>query len=106
MVVRPGRAPLSPREIDDVLAFDWLDVYQVVQPDTDRLQARLVINERYEAGSERDVREALERLLGSGFDVSVERVDSIGGERSGKLLACISRVSSAAESTASDVLAG
>jgi phenylacetate-CoA ligase len=89
-VVRHGRAPITPLEIDQVVGpAPWLDAYKLRQLDQTVVRLRYVpAKDADPAPAAESLKHRLTELVGS--TVEVEPVGYIEAERSGKFLACVS----------------
>lgn len=66
--------------------------FQIIQEDFDRIYVRLIVDERFPATGERDIREGFARFLGSGVRVEIDFVSEIPLDSSGKHRYVISRI--------------
>lgn len=95
MIVRDDEIVLSPRQLDEIVGHEWIDVYRLEQLDDDLLEFRFIPNDTYAHRAEAELVDQLREVLGSGVDLRVERCDYIPADRSGKFVSCVSRVSQA-----------
>jgi phenylacetate-CoA ligase len=72
--------------------IDGIEQFKIRQKEVDRFHVQLVRNERYRAASESLIREGLQKRLRGKVDVSIEYVDSLPPEQSGKFRHVISEV--------------
>ncbi len=84
-IKRHGRYIASPYQIDQLIgAPAWLDQYQCHQIDEDTLTLKLITNDFYQANDEQSMVEKIQALVGADCKVSVEKLNYIATERSGK----------------------
>lgn len=74
------------RELTGVQAF------KIIQESLERVRVLLVVDERFCSGDEETIRQGFRSRLGAGVTVSVERVDEIEPEKSGKFRYVVSHV--------------
>jgi phenylacetate-CoA ligase len=94
-VVRDGAVVLTPKQLDRLVGpAPWLDFYKARQTHPDRLEVRYIPAADAPADPEpaSDLRARVQAALGDGMQVTVEAVDYIECERSGKFLPCVSEV--------------
>ncbi|MFH1426214.1 MAG: hypothetical protein ABIG66_02155 [Candidatus Kerfeldbacteria bacterium] len=85
--VKAGDRHIAPYTLTNVLqdcCFEHIAQYQVVQDDADHITVFIEPNTSYAPVVKSTIREELQKVLGTGMAISVQEVDSIPREASGK----------------------
>jgi phenylacetate-CoA ligase len=94
-VVRDGAVVLTPKQLDRLVGVaPWLDFYKARQTGPDRLDLRYIpaTDAAPQPAAVRALQDQLRVVLGDGMQVTLDAVDYIECERSGKFLPCVSEV--------------
>ena len=88
-----NRYKISPQQVDRTIgAPKWLDQYQCHQTDEGHVTLKVMTNEHYRDGVERELASKIEEKLGGICQVNAEKLTYIATERSGKFQATKSDV--------------
>jgi phenylacetate-CoA ligase len=90
LVVRGGSAVLTPKTLDQLLQFDWIDIYRLAQLDDRHFDFRYTSNATCPPDGESVIRDILTGYLGADAELRIQDTDYIPSERSGKFLSCVS----------------
>ena len=74
------------------LEFPGIKQAQVIQEAVDNLRLKLVTTPEYDPGAEKEIRKRFQAIMGEGMSLSIEKVDRIPLDPSGKFRAVISKV--------------
>jgi phenylacetate-CoA ligase len=93
MFYRADRIQMTPRELDDLLGVaEWTDLCQLEQLGEDRFTFRFIPSDKGNREQEVGTFAKIEKALGPGVKLSIERTPYIPCERSGKLQWCKSAI--------------
>lgn len=90
LVVRGGSAVLTPKRLDQLLRFDWIDIYRLAQLDDRHFDFRFASNVTRPPDAESVIRDLLAGYLGADAELQIQDTGYIPSERSGKFLSCVS----------------
>jgi phenylacetate-CoA ligase len=92
MLMNDSGVLLTPRQLDAMINFDFIDVYKLEQLGETTFRFRWIANNRRRLESDRMLKETLRDVLGAKAELRVEQADYIEADRSGKFLSCVSQV--------------
>lgn len=84
-ITQQGEPVISPQQIDQLIGAPlWLDQYQLEQNSDTQFSFKIMVNDCYNPGVEKEFVGLLQDALKQAIDVQVDVVDYIASERSGK----------------------
>ncbi|GAB4184392.1 MAG: phenylacetate--CoA ligase [Wenzhouxiangellaceae bacterium] len=96
-IKQQGRYLASPKQIDHLIgAPAWLDQYQCHQTAEDQVMLKVMVNDHYHDGAERELAAKIDQHLNGACTVTTEKLTYIATERSGKFHATKSDVETTA----------